>query len=285
MPVDDNGFRADIIMTPASVINRMNPSQLYEQFWNRVSAQVVINSANMSWKDAWTYIVDYLNDYRPVYAQEVINTHPTDRDKEMFVQDCRERGIYLCSGFTKNFTEQLIIDIAKKYGVEETPVTYKVINKKTGQYDTIRTKSNVFIGNKFFMLLGKIPASMIHSVELAYVSQFDTPIKPTSKYVKSQSSMGQTPQRFGEDEICMMNMSLLGDTVARIMCTCSASSDVVKQLATEMLTCERPTALSFLNITTQKAIEKNKNISIFTHLMGAIGYDVRPEEVSNPKGV
>ena len=43
MPVDEYGVRADLVMTPASVINRMNPSQMYEQFWNRVALQVIRN--------------------------------------------------------------------------------------------------------------------------------------------------------------------------------------------------------------------------------------------------
>jgi hypothetical protein len=277
MPVDDFGNRADVIITPSSVINRMNPSQFYEQFFNRCSDEVVKTIKKIGdWKQAYQYLMMYLTDYREAYAKKIASELVTDQDKMNFVETCKNEGIYLVSGFTKNFTEEFIINMAEKYGVQTSPINY-ITRDANGVEHQIRTVSKTLIGSKYLMLLGKIPSAMIHSVELAYVSQFETPIKPTNKYVKSQSSIGETPQRFGEDEICMLNMSLGGDTVARMMCLASASSDVVKNEAMELLTCDHPSQIPYFRITTQDAIDRNKNVSIFSHLMGAIGYDVRPE--------
>lgn len=276
MPVDDFGNRADVIITPASVINRMNPSQFYEQFFNRCSSEVVKRMNTMNdWRKEYEYVMQYLADYRLAYANKIKSVLKDDIDKMEFVKSCKTDGIYLVSAFTKNFTEEFIISMAEKYGVETSHLNY-IVKDKDGVEKHIRTVSKGLIGSKYLLLLGKIPSAMIHSVELAYVSQFETPIKPTNKYVKSQSSIGQTPQRFGEDEICMLNMSLFGDTVARLMCTSSAAADVVKQAAFQLLTDPHPSAISFFPVTTQDAIDRNKNISIFSHLMGEIGYDVRP---------
>lgn len=277
MPVDDFGNRADVIITPASVINRMNPSQFYEQFFNRCSDEVVKKVQRMSdWREAYEYIMQYIADYREAYAMKIKSMLVTDDDKREFVEDCKKDGIYLVSAFTKNFTEEFIINMAEKYGVETSPINY-IVKDKNGVEKHIRTVSKGLIGSKYLLLLGKIPSAMIHSVEMAYVSQFETPIKPTNKYVKSQSSIGQTPQRFGEDEICMLNMSLGGEIVARLMCTSSASSDLVKREAFQLLTCDHPSQIPLFEFTTQQAIDENKNVSIFSHLMGAIGFDVRPE--------
>ncbi len=276
MPVDDFGNRADIIITPASVINRMNPSQLYEQFFNRCSVEVIKTMKQMNdWRKEYEYVMQYLADYRMAYAMKVKSLMKSDSDKMSFVEACKNEGIFLVGGFTTNFTEEYIISMAEKYGVKTSPINYIAVDK-AGNEQHVRTISKTIIGSKYMMLLGKIPSSMIHSVELAYVSQFETPIKPTNKYVKSQSSIGQTPQRFGEDEICMLNMSLFGDVVARLMCTSSAAAELIKQEAHELLTCDKPSQISFFPFTTQEAINRNKNISIFSHLMGEIGYDVRP---------
>ena len=166
--------------------------------------------------------------------------------------------------------------IAKKYGVEETPVTYKVKDEDTGEIRTIRTRCKAMIGSKYLMYLGKIPDDTITSVEVGHVNQFETPIKPKSKRVKEQSLVGLTPQKFGEDEVCMLNMSLGADVVARLMCLHSAAPSMSKELFTRLLKDGRPTQLKALDISTHDIINQNRNVLIFCDMMGAIGYDVPP---------
>ena len=217
MPVDDNGIRADIIMTPASMVNRMNPAQAYEQFWNRVGLQVIRNVKTQwlnagydeqrdwvkdplfqeHWHQIYDYILGFFHDFRPAYAKFINEIHPTDKLKIDFVAGCLTEGLYLINAFRTPNTMEEILDVTKKYGVVKTPVTYRVQNKDTGEWRTIRTNNSMLIGSKYLIVLGKIPASAISAVALGHVSQHEIPIKPKSKHIKSQNVLGQTPQKFG----------------------------------------------------------------------------------------
>lgn len=295
MPVDDNGVRADIVMTPASIINRMNPAQMYEQFWNRVGLQVMWNIRSQwlkagkdeqrnwykdpllqkHWKQIYKYILNYFNDFRPAYAQFIDEQHQSDNLKFEFVIGCLEEGLYLINGFRKPNPPEQIIEVAEKYGVKTTPVTYRVQNKETGEWKTVRTKTDVMVGSKYLLVLGKIPAAAISAISMGHVSQHETPIKPKSKHIKSQNIIGLTPQKFGEDETCILNMSIGPAAVARLYGTYATAPDVSKQLAKMLLKEPCPTALPCLPMSTQEVIERNRNISILFHELAISGYDVR----------
>lgn len=299
MPVDDYGIRADIIMTPASVINRMNPSQMYEQFWNRVAVQVVRNIKakwlggyiddkprpwiedtmfRENWKSAYEYLMGFFHDFRPAYAKFLNETYTTDNDKKEFLEECLNEGLYLLAGFTKPVKPEHIINVAKKYGVERTPVTYRVHDPDTGEVKTIRTIKPALIGSKYLILLGKIPASIISSIEIGHVNQVKLPIKPTSKHVKSQAVIGLTPQKFGEDETCILNMSLGGPAVARLFSVHSSAPEVVQEMAKQLITEYQPTQFLGLPKTTQELVDKNQNVSTMNHLLSCVGYSVVPEK-------
>ena len=294
MPVDENGIRADISMTPASIINRMNPSQLFEQFWNRCAMQVIRNAKNQwlggaketegkqvdwlentnfrnNWKQVYLYILGFFNDFRPAYAKFVDEKTGSD-EKMSFTEECLNEGLYLMAGFVQPKTADDYLRVAEKYGVKATPVTYREVDEH-GNKRTITTKHPVMIGSKYLMLLGKIPAAALSSIEIGYVSQFEQPIKPKSKHVKSQAIIGQTPQKAGEDETCILNMSLGADKVARFYGINSSSPDVVKDLARHLLSEPHPTAMLGLPLTTQEVINKNQNVSLNNHMMAIVGVD------------
>lgn len=282
MPVDRNGHRAQIIMTPASVINRMNPAQLIEAFWNRLSDQVIINvkSSNMSWKQAYQYILGFCKDFRENYAIAIDKyICDTEEKKRAWTEACIKRGyVRLLAAWTKPRPYEFFDQIARKYGVESTPVTFKARNEKTGEIETIETKEPVLIGSKYLIYLGKIPDESITAVEASHVNQHETPIKQKSKRVKEQSLIGLTPQKFGEDEICMLNMSLGSLSVARMMCLHSSAPEVVKDLFKKLLTIERPSQMSALDINTLDVINQNKNVKLFMHMMAGVGVDCRADK-------
>ena len=302
MPVDDNGIRADIIMTPASIINRMNPSQLFEQFWNRASIQVIRNAKDKwlggwkasdgkqvdwisntefrkNWQSIYLYILEYFNMFREAYAKFVdeqltaLSQQTGNEEKMLFTEECLNDGLYLISGFRKPKTAEDYIAVAEKYHIEATPVTYREYNPETGEKETIRTKHPVFMGSKYLMLLGKIPGAALSSIEIGLVNQFENPMKPKSKHIKSQALQGMTPQKAGEDETCMLVMSLGGDKVARFFGLNSSAPEVVKDLARHLLNEDHPTSMLGLPMTTQDIINKNQNVSLNNHMMAIVGVD------------
>lgn len=284
MPTDEHGVRADIIMTPPSIINRMNPSQLYEQFWNRCADQVCENIQSMGWREAYNYIIGFCSDFRKVWAQALDQyLLDTDEKKKAWVEEIkRTKIIRLLAAWGKGHDYGYLDKIAKKYGVEKSLIVEKVWDEDTNAYRTVHIKEPALIGSKYLIYLGKIPDDNLASVEVGHVNQFETPIKTKSKRAREQSLVGLTPQKFGEDEVCMLNMSLGTDVIARIMCIHSAAPSVSKELFRRLLTDQMPTQLTALDMTTQDIINRNKNVLIFADMMGAIGYDVRtPTERSD----
>ena len=300
MPVDDHGVRADIIMTPPSMVNRMNPAQAMEQFWNRAAYQVMCNVraklgftkdeqrdwskepiVQQQYMEVYEYIRGFFTDFRPAYAQFIDEVNSTPELKFEFVCGCLEEGLYLINGYREPNTPEDILRVAKKYGVVKTPVTYRVQNKDTGEWRTIRTELPMLIGSKYLIELGKIPAAAISAVSVGHVSQHETPIKPKSKHIKSQNVIGLTPQKFGEDETCILNMSIGPAAVARFYGSYATSPECVKELATMLLKEPSPTQLPCLPRHTQEIINRGRNIGLLTHMLGIIGYDVRPEGRNN----
>jgi hypothetical protein len=280
MPVDEDGYRADIIMAPQANVNRMNPSQLLEQFWNRCADQAVriAKAQKMGWKQAYAYFLDFVNEFRPAYATALDKyLLETDEKKKQWVEQILETGVIrLLAAWTKGRPYSEYIRIAKKYGVKRTPVTYKTKDPKTGIVTTTTTKTGALIGSKYLLYLGKIPDESLVAVEVGHVNQFEIPIKPKSKRIKNQSLIGLTPMKFGEDEVCILSMSLGSAAVARMMCIHSAAPTVVKDLIETLLTDPCPTQLLALPQTTQEIINQNRNVAIFLNMMGATGYDVAP---------
>ena len=83
-----------------------------------------------------------------------------------------------------------------------------------------------------------------------------------------------------EDETCIMNMSIGPRAIARLYGTYATSPECVKHLAEMLLKEPCPSALVCLPRSTQEVINKGANISLLTHMLGVIGYDVS----SNTRG-
>jgi DNA-directed RNA polymerase beta subunit len=277
MPVDEQGMRADIIISPESAFNRMNPAQLYEQFYNRASTliqQRLIRNELGNTNKAVEYILGYITDCRKVYGDFLRTKIKTKDQKEMFLMGVEKDGIMLIiPPFCKDVSPEKVLKIAKKYKIVESPVTYTQ-RRSNGRSKTVVTREPVCIGSKYLYLLGKIPLAMLSSVQVGYINQFGTPTKPESKATKAQHLYSQTPIRYGEDEICMLTMSLGSDTVARFIGTTANSPTAIQATANELLTNPKPSQIGHIPMTTKEVVSTNVNVGIFTHMMGAVGYDV-----------
>lgn len=282
MPVDKQGFRADILITPASVFNRMNPAQFYEQFFNRASICVqrkvaeMVKSKVWNMQEAYNYIIGYLTDVRTNYGKFVDQRM---RSKyEEFVDQVITDGIYLViPPFCKDIGPDKVRYIADKYGIEESPVTY-IRTMPDGTKKTVTTTTEVCVGPKYLFLLGKIPLDQLNCVEIGYVSHFNTPAKSNSKYIKSQNPFGTTPIRLGEDETCNLVQAFGVEPVARLIGLYANSPVGVDMLEKTLLTAEQPSNIDRVNISTQDVINTNNNVAIFHHQMAAIGYSLNPED-------
>lgn len=271
MPVDEHGFRADIIQSPQGSFNRMNPSQLYEQYINRSSEIVRQRLETMDIETAYNYLLSYISFINPNYGNLVANK--TQDCKEEFITQVLKEGIYLnIIPFQENINENFILELTEKFQIPISPVTYYQPTDGKGNVKKIKTKKNVCIGEKYVMLLCKIPH--VRSVGFAHVSQFKSPVKVNDKDLKYQHPTSQTPIRFGEDET--RNKTMLEDpkTIARISGLYANSPEAVEKLEFELLNSKNPSAISTVPMSTEEIIKNNNNIRIMKHMMGAVGVDL-----------
>ncbi len=287
MPVDELGIRADILISPDSVFNRMNPGQEYEQWINRGGQVIRLRYQNGelgSESEAFDYVMSWIHDVRPIYAEYLMANVLTDEDRiTQFMLGVRDKGIYInIPPFCGEIGPEKILALEEKFHIGETPVTYTHY-KSDGTAVKVTTKSPVCIGEKYLYLLGKIPLSMMSAIQVGYVNQFNTPAKPRKTLSKGQIIYGQTPIRYGEDELCMMTMSLGPESVARFVGTNANSPVAIKAIADGLLTAKNPTQMQNINMSTEEVIRTNVNVGIFAHQMGAIGYDVGEKNIARSK--
>jgi hypothetical protein len=98
MPVDEQGFRADVVVHPGSVVARMNPGQLYEQFINRCSEFVrrKLEKVYPTNPDlAFDLLMDYFGDINPNYRDLVLSVRNTQEERHLLIRECIEDKIYI----------------------------------------------------------------------------------------------------------------------------------------------------------------------------------------------
>lgn len=272
MPRDEQGFVADIIINSNSIPNRMNISQLYEQFFNRLSDLVIKDTFNMSMKDCYKTLITYLMDFDPDYGKLV--KEATYNEQEQFVQQTRDDGLFLNVPCTKkHFGEEHTLFMARKYNYRESPLTLTYpIDDNT--FKTITTWQPECIGSKYIFLINKVPYT--NAIELGYVSQLRVPVK--NKHTK-QRSISQTAIRFGEDEFRIWLIGVKASVAARILNVSGNNPECAKEIFYLSMTMENPSSLRKLPYTNSEIANGSVILKMIQHVMLTSGIDMTPEAV------
>ncbi len=277
MPTSQHGIRADMLVTGESPFNRLNGGQLFEGFLI-LCAEVVAGRVAMGVipeDKAFDYVLEFINDVRPVYAEFIREQLNTPDLREEFVDAVKQDGIYfIIPSFCETITPDLLIKLSNKYGVDRGPLTYHAY-EPDGTRKQITTACDGLIGGRYIYLLGKRPLEQLNTVEFGYVNQFMTPTKPNSKVAKAQCLVRQTPMRYGEDETANLTSIIGAEATARIIGTYSNSSVAINKLAHCLLTHPNPTALPNIGMTTKEILETSSNIAMFRHQFAAIGFTMK----------
>jgi hypothetical protein len=273
MPVDEYGVRADIVISPESVFNRMNPAQFYEQFLNRACTLMTDRVRNGHYgneMDSFNKVIEFLTDIRPVWAETVMELIQSDEDKLTFVDTVVMEGIYLViPPFCKEITPAKINFLVDKWEIGITPVTYT--SHYGGTPKKITTVDPVCIGSKYIYLLGKIPLTQMSAIQMGHQNQLGLAIKPDNK---DHELFGLTPIRYGEDECCITSMAIGPETMVRHAGVTTNSPKAVKILMHELYTNPHPTRLEHIDISTEEVINSAINVSLCKHMMAVVGNDL-----------
>ena len=293
MPVDDFGIRAEIIVDPVSVFNRMNPSQWYEQFLLRTAEMIQIQVTNMfagkdpkkddlPWELAFERVVEFLGDVNPKWGELLRERHPTILDKQYLVGEVLRGELYVqLTPFQEGVDQHLIAALKEKYDIRRTPLSFE-LPRQDGTLRHVRTKKEMLIGYEYWFALYKTPH--MHCSGLAYVNQYHCPVRANS-LAKLMYPISQTPIRLGEDEIRNLSMVAGTDESARILGTYANSLPAVTKLGEHLLFDKCPSRIERIEMTTKEIIQANSINNVVKHTFSCLGVNITPNVSKMEKNV
>ena len=271
MPIDQQGFRADVVTDPASVIKRMNNGQLYEQAINRTSELVRRRLQNEYAEDpkrAAHTLLMYYHDINPKYADKITKLKNTPKKIEDHVRHVIDHGIYLNIPPLLETMGPSLYPKLEAWGYVESPVTFTPYDNNNRPMRTFTTDKPVCIGAKYIYILCKEPVPA--SPGVANVSQHGIPIKP-SKQDKGTSPIRQSPFKLGVDEFRLAIMNIDTKEFMRFVSLQANSLTGVYRTVETLLSADNPTRVRRIPIDKDELIATNGPVSLLHTMMRTIG--------------
>jgi DNA-directed RNA polymerase beta subunit len=149
MPVNDNGIRAEVIINPQSVPNRMNPQQLYICFLSEMARRTLedMKRCGKDYRKAFDIMVSLFYDVNPEYAKLIQQAFVSDKDIKGLVQDSFNVGrlVLVCPPFLDVFTTEWVLRMRDKYHIDQTPGEFNQLDRNGNVIRRVRTKRKMFI--------------------------------------------------------------------------------------------------------------------------------------------
>lgn len=246
MPTTEDGMKAEVILNPYGVINRMNVSQLYEQKINFMSdhvAKIIKSKTNRldKEKELFNYLLainrrefDYMFDH---YA------NMSDKDKDAFMKDIEENGIYIHQyPFWDNINDKDFIKINKQHPEWSTKYKCKGIEKP------------ITIGDIYFERLKHESSNKSSVRSTDSLNQKGLPLK--TNVIKEHSKLiANTPIRIGEMEVANLLICQDPELVNQFMQQYATNKQGREELITTLLTANNPLNIT-VNYTDDKTITR-----------------------------
>lgn len=281
MPIDEFGNRAEICLDPVSVFNRMNPSQLYEQFFNFAAEKVRKDMIKMveerqDYNGAMNYALEFLNDIHGKWSKHVAKEYENDPSRlhEIVNEIIRDGFFMQFTPFQKKVDQHLVQSIIDKYHIRKTPVEF-ITPLPDGTLKKIKSKQAVMIGYEYWFSLYKMPH--MRTTGLGYTNQFRSPTRPSSIGSKF-SPISQTPIRLGEDEIRNIMMVAGGETAAHMLGVYANSRQASENLSRHLAFDDDPSKLEITDVSLKEIIDSNTIVSMSKHIFSTLGINICPDE-------
>lgn len=275
MPINDHGVQADMLISPMSIPNRMNPGQIYMTFISELCRVVIEKMQTMDDKlAAYDYMVEFFNDVNPEYVKLVEKVMDTPEKKRRFVDENLRAGylVVVCPPYLDGITTDWVLRMVDKYGIKQTPVEFDKLDSEGRVVRRIRTKRNMFIGKKYIFTLCKVPHCKCGG--MGYVTDIGVPITVKDATIKAQTQVSPTAIRCGEDESRMIANMLGAELASRMLGLYANSPDATQELTTRLLSMAKPTQLDFIPWTNKKIINSSRTISALQAMMAVTGIDL-----------
>lgn len=250
MPVDADGHRADVIMDGGSIVNRLNPSRMFEQYttaammklWKNIREWCAAGETNK----AMNQLLDFYKLMSPRMYEKVQGINLDDHLKEV----CKN-GVYLWLPTDNEvYYPKAMEELRERFTPCHGPVTYTSSNGKK-----VTTKSNVLIGQQYFIFLEKI-GDDYSAVASPVMQAQGIPGKLTRGDKNSSPGRPQAIRALGETEDRIV-ASLVGPDAPADMLDMSNSPPTHKHITHMLLKAEKPTDIQ--NILDRNVIPRGNN--------------------------
>lgn len=244
-PVSKEGVRAEILLNPLGVLNRMNPSQIIEQHINFISDHIISKMKSMRNLNSdnalrlYLSYVHYLNADEEAFLKTQINQLSSD-DKTTLVDEIIANGIYIHQAPFWNLPDEKAF--AK---IEQDHPDW--CTKYQCTFDSGRKIENPLVIGDMYMLRLKHESSGHFSV----ISDTSTNIKgqPSKTELKKKHKIliSESPIRLGDMETTNLLLTKRGDTVSSLFRSYSSSKEQRLALAEDELTYKDPINIDVRN--------------------------------------
>lgn len=285
MPVDIFGTRAEVIMDGNSIIKRMNPGVLFEQWFNAYGDQVKrdlikMREANPAtfYTEGWDFLMRFYGMVSPKMV-EVLNSKSykqrggsPKRHIDEILKDCVHLWFPLDSPVTLQNAAKAL---KANYPLIKGPITYRGRSGKV-----VTTRRNIEIGSVYYVLLEKIGDDW-SGVSSTKLQHFGIPAK-INKHDKHATPARPMPVRIlGESEVRLMVAACGGQPVARLI-EMSNSPQLHKHVVMNILKASKPSDIESI-VTDPNLIDRGgRNLAFVHHSLEISGVRfVRQDKVSD----
>lgn len=261
MPIDADGNRAEIVMDPGAVNNRMNPGRIYEQFYNATSRDLVKelrktldisnpqlnNEAHISrhpnLNKAWSRLLRFYEIIAPKVFQ--MYSKPSTNIARVMARAVSNECLYI---YLPPNNEPEARDIVSQLRAE-FPTTYGPVSYIGYSGKRCTTKKNVRIGSLYVMLLEKTGDDWT-AVSSGKVQNFGvlSQLNVNDKY--AAPTRNQAIRFDGETENRIIT-SYAGPQAAAEILDINNNISAHKSITTNIISANRPTDI-------ERIIDRNK---------------------------
>lgn len=284
MPVDKFGTVAEIIMDANSILKRMNPGGLYEQYFNAHGDQIRREILKMRDADpkgfytpAWAYLTQYYKLLSPNIL-DVLNSpteyHGTPKHHiDTIVRETVGNWLPLESPVT---LENGARALRREMPLDKGPLTY--IGPSGNK---VTTKRDIIIGSVYYLVLEKLGDDW-SSVASTKLQHFGFPAK-INKHDKHSESTRSMPVRIhGESEVRLEVAVCGSQTVARVI-EFSNSPPLHKHITSNIMHSSTPSNIESV-VTDSKLLDRGgRNLALVYHSLQISGValirDPRPSDL------
>jgi DNA-directed RNA polymerase beta subunit len=226
MPMTEDGQRAEIILNPLGILNRLNLAQIQEQYLNFMGDRMIQRLKELD------NIIDKEDEF--FSFMKLVNKEEYDfldmeylimnrSQKEDFFEDIIQNGIYIHQApFFGNTTMEQFEEIFKK--MPHLVEKYKFQN----------IERPMVMGDLYFIRLKHESSNKASARSTALNNIKYLPSKSTLKKEK-KILLSQTPIRMGEMEVTNLMIPKRGDLVEKLLKTYSTSEEDRKNLVEDLL--------------------------------------------------